>query len=485
MPQLTGQDAQFLYIENGHNLTNVTSVAIYDQSTAPGGKVRFKDIINHVESRLDFSPVFKRKLAHVPLELDYPYWVEDEFFDVEYHVHHARLPDPGDWRQFCIHIARYHTRPLDMNRPPWEIYVIEGLDGIDWLPKGAYAVATKVHHSAIDGASATKFISVLNDINAEGDPALGPEYPFTKLGTKPTLPEMMARAAFNNARSPFRIGETLLRSAPALYRSAMRTTRRSERNVNVVPETRFNGAVSPHKMFDATIFKLADLSKIRKAVKGATINDVVLTICGGGLRKYLQSKDELPDDSLIGWVPINARGGEDVSGNKITAMTTPIHTQIAKPLERLTAVMRSTQKSKTAQDGVSARLMTDITQHIPSTTQIMVAKLVLDSGLQARACNCFISNVPGPQIPLYMNGAKCLHTFGMAPLGEGMGLFIATPSYNGEMSFNVISTREIMPDVDFFVQCLRESFDDLMAAAEKKSKTRATPASKRGAAAAE
>ncbi|MCG8404678.1 MAG: WS/DGAT domain-containing protein, partial [Phycisphaerales bacterium] len=190
----------------------------------------------------------------------------------------------------------------------------------------------------------------------------------------------------------------------------------------------------------------------------------------------------LPEDSLIGWVPINARGDQDVSGNKITAMTTPIHSQIAKPLERLTAVMRSTQKSKAAQDGVSARLMTDITQHIPSTTQILVAKLVLDSGLQSRACNCFISNVPGPQIPLYMNGAKCLHTFGLAPLGEGMGLFIATPSYNGEMSFNVISTREILPDIDFFVQCLRDSFDELIAAAEKKA-TQTTTRKRRAAAA--
>ena len=472
MPQLSGQDAQFLYIESGHNLTNVTSVGIYDQSTAPGGKVRFKDIIKHVESRLDFSPVFRRRLVHVPLELDYPYWAEDEFFDVEYHVHHARLPEPGDWRQFCIHVARYHTRPLDMNRPPWEIYVIEGLDGIDWLPKGAYAVVTKVHHSAIDGTSATKFLSVLNDINAEGDPALGPEYPFERLGSKPSLPEMMVRAAYNNARSPFRIGETLLKSAPALYRSALSSSSNSERSPNVVPHTRFNETVSPHKMFDATTFQLSDLSKIKRAVKGATINDVVLTICGGALRAYLESKDELPDDSLIGWVPINARGGEEVAGNKISAMTTPIHTQIAKPLERLTAIMRSTQKSKTAQSGVSARLMTDLTQHIPSTTQIMVAKLVLDSGLQSRACNCFISNVPGPQFPLYMNGAKCLHTYALAPLGEGMGLFIATPSYNGQMSFNAISTREIMPDVDFFIQCIRNSFDELMAAAEKKERTK-------------
>ncbi|MDH3587333.1 MAG: wax ester/triacylglycerol synthase family O-acyltransferase, partial [Gammaproteobacteria bacterium] len=152
MDQLSPQDAQFLYLESADNLTHLTSIAIFDQSTVPGGEVvRFKDILAHVEGRLHMSPLFKRRLVHVPLELDFPYWVDDEHFDLEYHIRHGRLPEPGDWRQFCIHVARYHSRPLDMNRPLWEMYVVEGLDNIDWLPKGSYALVTKIHHAAVDG----------------------------------------------------------------------------------------------------------------------------------------------------------------------------------------------------------------------------------------------------------------------------------------------------------------------------------------------
>ena len=128
MDQLNPQDAQFLYLESEDNLTHITTISIFDQSTAPGeGVVRFRDILDHVESRLHMSPLFKRRLVHVPLELDFPYWVDDEHFDLEYHVRHGRLPEPGDWRQFCIHMARYHSRPLDMRRPLWEMYVVEGL----------------------------------------------------------------------------------------------------------------------------------------------------------------------------------------------------------------------------------------------------------------------------------------------------------------------------------------------------------------------
>jgi diacylglycerol O-acyltransferase len=140
MQQLSPQDAQFLYAETAHNLTHVTGVSIYDPSTVPGRRtVRFKDIIEHVRERLAYNPMFFRRLLRLPLELDYPYWVEDEYFDLEYHMQHGRLPEPGDWRQFCIHMARYHSRPLDMNRPPWEMFVVEGLDNVEGLAPGCYA----------------------------------------------------------------------------------------------------------------------------------------------------------------------------------------------------------------------------------------------------------------------------------------------------------------------------------------------------------
>lgn len=467
MQQLSAQDAQFLYMESPDNLAHVTAVYIYDPSTAPTGKVRFKDIIHHVQSRLHASPIFTRKLIRVPLELDYPYWVDDELFNIEFHIRHGRLPEPGDWRQFCIHMARYHSQPVVLQRPPWEMYVVEGLDNIRGLPPGCYAIAIKIHHAAVDGTSAVQFFGALSDIDPEGTPALDPESETFEPAARPTLPEMFGRAVFNNLTSPVRMFDTLLRSAPALYQAFQNRFRPDDDDAGV-PYTRFNVPVSAHKMFDATIFNLEDFKTIRQAVDDATINDVVLAVCSGGLRSYLQEHNELPDRSLVAWVPINARqrelgaAGDSTGGNRITAMTARIFTDIADPLLRLREIVKTTRRSKEAKAGLSARLMTDLTQHVPAATQLLAGRLVLRAGMAPRLCNLLISNVPGPQIPLYMNGAKTLRSYGLAPLVNGMGLFVATLSYNGQISFCVTSTREILPDVEFLITCFERSLEELL-----------------------
>lgn len=485
MQQVSAQDAQFIYMESENNLAHVTSVSIYDPSTAPGGKVRFKDIIAHVEDRQHVSPLFKRRLVHVPFEWDYPYWVEDEHYDIEYHIRHGALPAPGDWRQFCIHLARYHSRPLDMKRPPWEMYVIEGLDKVKGLPKGCYAIATKIHHVAVDGHSILKFFQAMSDSDAKGTPMLDLSAFKEQAPETPSLTTMMMRSAANNMRSPMRLTETLLRSVPALYSGLQNTLgeKDSEKKSSTVPDTRFNQSVSPHKMVDARDFALADLKKIRSLVPGSTVNDVVLAICAGALRQYLKRHKELPADSLVAWVPINRRSkdaaDQDAPGNNITAMTASIHTDIADPLSRLEAIYQTTQASKEARSGISARLMTDITRHMPAATQVMASRLVLRTGVASRMCNLFVSNVPGPTQEMYMNGARVLRSMGMAPLSDGMGLFIATPSYNGRMNFTVTSTREILPDIEFFMTCLESSMQELKALLPVTSNTRKRSSAKK------
>ena len=488
MHQLNPQDAQFLYAETAHNLTHVTSISIYDPSTVPGGRVvRFTEIIEHVRERLGRNPLLSRRLLRLPLELDYPYWVEDEFFDLEAHIHHGRLPDPGDWRQFCIHMARYHSRPLDMNRPPWEMFVVEGLDRVEGLPPGCYAVATKIHHAVGDGTSLTRFFSTLMDADPQGHPLVPQEEYEEKaeIATLPPLRSLIKRALRNNLGSPLRLAGTLLRSTPNLYHAAQESVSKRDTPRHAVPATRFNVDLSPHKMVDVRIFALDDLRKIRKLHPGVTINDVVLAVCAGALRRYLEHHEELPEHSLVAWVPINARArtGDDgkTSGNNITAMTTEIHTDEADALRRLKKIHRATQASKEARTGVSARLMTDITQHVPAATQILASRLILNSGVTARVCNLFISNVPGPQVPTYMNGARMLRSIGLAPLADGMGLFIATPSYAGQMSFNVISTREVLPDIEFFMQCIESSMEELLALT--RDEREAAPAGEKAAAA--
>ncbi|MGQ3065444.1 MAG: WS/DGAT/MGAT family O-acyltransferase [Sphingopyxis sp.] len=478
LKQLSAQDAQFLYTQTANNLTHIMGVYIYDPATAPGGFVRFKDIIRHVESRVHTSPLFKRRLHRLPFDMDHPYWVEDEHFDLEAHMSHARLPEPGDWRQFCIAVARWFSKPMDMNRPLWDIYIIEGLDRIPGIPKGSFAMLHRVHHAAVDGASGAHAFIAMSDIDAKGTPAIAEPPPVEELGKAPSSSETLSRAWSASMQSPVKFMNALMKMSPAIISSARKSIAEGGMTAGV-PETRFNVPVGPHKMFDATTVALADVAEIRKKVPGATVNDVVLTTVGGALRKYLAKHKELPKDSLVAVAPINLRGkGGKASkpGNQVSAMSVPIRTDIADPLARLAAIRDYTVEAKEAKAGVSARIMTDLSQHIPGATMAAVARLVTSERFAVRGTNLFISNVPGAQVPLYLAGAQLVQQHGMAPLANNMGLFVATPSYNGRIAFSLISERAVMPDIAFFRECIEESFADLMAAVPKPEKPKAATA---------
>ncbi len=476
--QLSAQDAQFLYIQNGNTLTHVMGINLYDPATAPGGQVRFKDIIAHFASRIDLSPVFKRKLYRLPLDLDHPYWIEDPDFELEAHLYHARLPEPGDWRQFCIQVARHFSRPMDMDRPLWDAFVLEGLDRIPGVAPGSYAIMTRIHHAAIDGASAAHMFVALSDIDAAGTPVLQQVPPAT-LGQQPSALQVMTRMVSANLSSPVKFMSSLARLSPALLNAAQTRIAQPAGERSGVPKTLFNAPISPHRMFDATDFALSDLSAIRKLVVGATINDVVLAICAGALRAYLTKHKALPDQSLVAVAPINLRsskGEAEVPGNNISAMSVVLPTDQADPVERLRLVREYTAAAKEAKAGISARVMTDLTQHIPGATMAGVARLLTNPRFAPRQANVYVSNVPGPQVPLYMNGAISTKQYGMAPLANNMGLFIATPSYAGRMSFCITSDREIMRDVDVLRQCIESAFAELLTAAKAAPAPAAAPA---------
>lgn len=462
--QLSAQDAQFLYAQSPSTLTHVMSINICDPSTAPGGKVRFRDIVEHVRSRVDTSPVFKRKLYRLPFDFDHPYWVEDTNFELETHITHVRLPEPGDWRQLCIQSARHFSRPMDMSRPLWDIYVVEGLDRIPGIAPGSFAVLTRIHHAAIDGASGAHMFVALSDSDASGTPAIKIPPGSFELGKPPTPVEIMSRATSANLTSPVKFMNSLMKLSPALINAAQKNL---SEGMPGIPKTRFNAEITPHKMFDATGFEIADLAKIRKLVEGATINDVVLAICSGALRRYLKHHKELPADSLVAVAPINRRtSGREAEkpGNNISAMNVELATNLADPVDRLAAIQAYTAQAKEAKTGLSARVMTDLTQHIPGATMAGVARLLTSPRFAPKAANVFISNVPGPQFPLYMAGARITHQFAMAPLSHNMGLFIATPSYDGRITFSITSERRIMPDIAFFRECIDAAFKELFEA---------------------
>lgn len=476
MDQLGAQDAQYLFMEDGDVVANITGAYICDQSTAPSGIVRFRNIVKHIEERFGDSPLYRRKLMRVPMDLDLPYWVDDPHFSIENHVFHARLPKPADWRQFCIQLARYHSRPLDMGRPLWEIYILEGLDNLEGIPKGSFAFISKVHHSAIDGTAGLQLLGALTDLGPEGPPAFRYK-PSKPPKDAPAVTAVLSRATINNARSPIRFANALRRSSPQIAQLAMKASRSRLRKdpSGGAPRTIFNDHVSPQKSFDAVEFSLADFKAIRSVFKEAKINDLILAVCSGALRKYLIAKNALPLDSLVAMAPINARpaagdkSSKAAEGNNITAMTVPLFTNIEHPVERLKAIVLATHRTKAAKDGVGARLLTDLTKQAPAAMMSLASRYVIQTlGERQPLNNVIISNVPGPQVPLYFCGAKMLSMHGMAPLGPGMGLFIATPSYNNKISFGVTSTREIIPDPPFFMNCFRESFNELYNAAKRR-----------------
>jgi len=491
MRQLNAQDASFLYLESQGAHLHLTGVYIYDQATSPDGIVRHKDILKYVESRLHTSPIFRQKLVSLPLNVDYPYWVDDDKFDLEFHIRHFALPEPRDWRQLCILIARIHSRPLDLSRPPWEMNLVEGLDNIKGLPKGAFAIISKYHHAAIDGATGIEIISGLHSTTPEHDPDPQPE-PWEP-ERRPSWIGLMARATVNNLREPFQLAKATAATLPGISRSLLKGELPDVNLPETVPDTRFNRPVSAQRVFEGVTFKLKQLSEIRKAVPGATVNDVVLAICGGALRRYLDEKGELPDDSLIAMTPINTRNPDEVgvAGNVLATMAVPLHTDIADPLARLQAVREATANAKETEHAISARQMTDITRHIPSATMALAGRLVPGLGLGHRAmrlCNCTVTNVPGVQQPLYLNGAKLLKSTGCAPVIDGMGLIISAISYNGEIIFSFTGCREITPDPEKLSACSLASFRALKkAAAEKiaksgtktKARKKATPKKKK------
>jgi WS/DGAT/MGAT family acyltransferase len=485
MKQLSGADTMFLQFEHGNNFMHVASLAIYDPSTAPGGGVRFKDILKFFTSRLEQFPQFRRRLVTVPLSLDRPYWIEDPSFDVEFHVRHIALPHPGDWRQLCIQVARIHSRPLDRSKPLWEAYVIEGLHNIPGVPKGSFALYTKMHHAIIDGESGTELLKAMHSIEPEpvdfedlAEPAR------FHADREPTAIELYSRALVHNVErvpglAKFTVG-TARRLATLGIGAVGKLAADGLANVEKLrglaagdlgslmskmpPQTRFSGDVTAHRVFEAVALPLSDFKEIRKHVADVTINDMFLCVVGGALRRYLKSKRELPEGSMAAMVPMTLRGadkGGDV-GNQVGFTVMTVQTDIEDPVERLLAIRDGAQTSKRITDAIGKELARDLLEFVPNFISGTVSRYVRPPRI-----GLIVSNVRGPDVPLYMAGARLVTYVPVSIPTHGLGLNVTGFSYAGTMQLCAISCREMLPDPAFFATCMRESFEDLKRAAAR------------------
>jgi diacylglycerol O-acyltransferase / wax synthase len=475
--QLSWTDDMMLRAERPATPLQIQMLLIYDPSTASGGKVTFKGILEELDARLHLADVFRRRLTELPGGLHRPYWVDDPSFDLEYHVRHIGLPQPGDWRQLCIQIARLHARQIDLRRPPWEITVIEGLNSVPGVPRGSFAMAVKLHHCAVDGMASVQMIAAMHDLAADSPRPAGPDSPW-RPGALPTTANLLSRTAINAALYPLRVGRVLASNAPKVIGGLAGlpgklvggvASRVAEGSLpSFPPKTRFNQTVSPHRVFEARFHDLADFKRIKASVPGSTVNDVALAYVGGALREYLDGHGELPDEPLVAACPISLReaGDKGSNGNMLFGRVQTLGTDIADPLERLAAIAASTAGSRSGSDQSTRTEMLELVGTVPTSLLAMTAKAasVLPFSGPTLA-NTTVTNVPGPTEPIFFSGARLVRAAGLGPLVAGLNLIHVVASYNGTLSISATADRDALPDPATYAECMEKAFQELLAGA--------------------
>jgi len=470
MEQLSGFDSYLLHSERDNVYNHIAGLGIYDPASAPGGRVRFRDILAHFGARLSLHRLFRRKLVTVPFGVDRPYWLDAPDVDVEFHVRHIALPAPGDWRQLMIQVARLHSRPLDRGRPLWEVYVIEGLDRIPGLPAGAFAVYQKYHHASVDGQSAGALIAAMHSTSAEPVPA--PPRDVVYVDQAPSQAWLYASALTNSVRRTAGLSAFSVRAAGRLAKLKAGDLARLAKGAENpeaafpgfarAPQTRFNGKVSAHRVVDAAGLPLADVARIRKAIEGVTINDIFLAVVGGALHHYLAAKGELPAQPVVALMPISLRKDAKTRGrgNEVGGVPVALHSDIADPRERLAACRRAAQSAKAGSELMGPDLLMSLFDGLPLAAGDAFMRHVVLAQL-----NTTVSNVRGPDAPLYLAGARLVHLYPVSIATDGAGLNHTGFSYNGVLWITAVACRDMLPDPAFYADCLRRSFAELLEAA--------------------
>ncbi|MGH2759743.1 MAG: WS/DGAT/MGAT family O-acyltransferase, partial [Actinomycetota bacterium] len=442
---MSGLDATFLYFETPNMHMHVIGVIVFDPSTVPGG-YSFDLVKEMMQKRLHLVPTFRRKLAPIPFNLNHPVWVEDAYFDLDYHVRRIGCPAPGSERELAEIVGDEASRPLDRSRPLWEMVIVEGLQN------GYVASISKMHHATIDGVSGSNLMVHLFDL--EPEPAEQPELQPWTPERMPSDIERFAYAAVSRLRRPLNIAKVIPQTAKSVLNVVQRRRGGASGGMAApfsAPRTSFNAPVTPHRRVAFSTTSLEEVKEIKRAF-GATVNDVVLAICSGALRRYLSGRGELPDKSLIATCPVSVRGDDEkqVGSNQVSAMFTSLNTDIEDPVERLMAIHEANRNAKEEHHAVGADLLQNWAEFAAPTTFSLAARVYSGLRLAERhpvIHNLVISNVPGPPFPLYFAGAKLVGLNPLGPIMDGAGLNITVLSYVDNINWGFIACRELMPDL--------------------------------------
>jgi diacylglycerol O-acyltransferase / wax synthase len=474
MQQLTGLDAAFLALDSPTAYGHVGSVSVLDPPA--GGALTLERLTELIQSRLHLVPPFRRRLVEVPFGLDQPYWIEDPDFDIEFHVRELALPAPGDDRQLAVQAARLHARPLDRRRPLWETYLIHGLQG------GRQAIYVKVHHAAIDGVSGNDLLAALMDTSPEPREIDEPD-PW-RPEAEPGAAQLLVRSAASLATNPVRaarVSVDIVRSLPAIIGSPARPwlplidrfLLRRNRGVVlsapplVAPATPFNKNIGPHRRWAFTSVPLAEVKAIKNAA-GVTVNDVVMALCAGALRTWLEKHDALPERPLVASVPVSVRTEEQKGtlGNRVSAVITSLPTHLADPAARLAAVHEGMRVAKEQHNALPANLLTDIAEFSMPALANQANRLATRLRLLERVppFNLIISNVPGPNVDLYLAGARLDGIYPLSAIADGQGLNLTVLGSNGKLNFGALADRDLVSDVELIIDALKDEIATLSAA---------------------
>jgi diacylglycerol O-acyltransferase len=457
MQRLSGLDASFLYLETATQPLHVCSVLEIDTSTIPGGYTidRLRDAL---ALRIKAMPEFREKLADNRLNLDHPVWVEDNDFDVDRHLHRIGLPAPGgriELGEICGHIASLN---LDRSRPLWEMWVIENVAGTDAHDGGRLAVMTKVHHAGVDGVTGANLMSQL----CTTEPDAPPPDPVEGVGGGSDL-EIAVSGAIKYATRPLKLINVL----PSTLSTVVDTVKRARSGLTMAapfaaPKTRFNASVTGHRNVAFAQLNLEDIKTV-KSHFGVKVNDVVMALVAGVLRRFLLDRDELPDSTLVAMVPVSVHNKSDRPGrNQVSGMFSRLETTIEDPAERLKAIAEANSVAKQHSAAIGATLLQDWSQFAAPAAFGVAMRVYASSRLTSAAPvhNLVVSNVPGPQVPLYFLGAQVKAMYPLGPIFHGSALNITVMSLSGNIDVGLISCPELLPDLwdmaDDFAVALEE-----------------------------
>lgn len=457
MQRLSGLDASFLYLETPAQPLHVCSVLEIDTSTIPGG-YSFERLRDALSLRITAMPEFREKLGDNRFNLDHPVWVEDKDFDVDRHLHRIGLPAPGgrlELGEICGHIA---SLTLDRSRPLWEMWVIENVGGTDPYDGGRLAVLTKVHHSGVDGVTGANLMSQLCTTEAD---APAPE-PVKGVGGGSDL-EIAVSGAFKFAIRPLQLFNVL----PSTLTTVVDTVRRARNGLTMAapfraPTTRFNDTVTGRRNVAFAQLDLEDIKTVKNHF-GVKVNDVVMALVAGVLRKFLLDRDELPESTLVAMVPVSVHDKSDRPGrNQVSGMFASLETGIEDPAERLKAIADANSVAKQHSAAIGATLLQDWSQFAAPAVFGVAMRVYASSRLTSAAPvhNLVVSNVPGPQVPLFFLGARVEAMYPLGPIFHGSGLNITVMSLAGTLDVGLISCPDLLPDLwdmaDDFAAALKE-----------------------------